>query len=625
MDFPLNLIYLASGLNQSRLGISATPLDLTFEHLRRKFEGAPLLRAQELCVERTWAEQGPFDIVGIGGLCDNFHLSVRLAEFVKKKFSVPLVMGGPQATFVAKELLSAFPFLDFVISNDGIGPLLKLCESLAGQMFEKVPALTFRDRQTEEIRQNPRTDCEFNIMNVRPDYGLLPLAEYLAINPECSIPVLAGAGCPFQCTYCSTSLMWDRRYKILPPEVIADQILALKKRFPSARYSLVHDNLLFGKDFARRLCTALAKTRVKWGCSSRLEHLGGDHALMRNLKSAGCEVIFIGIETGSPRMQKLMGKNIDVLRVVPFAQDLVRHGLSAVFSFIVGFPEETDRDRDKTLRLAFYLRKLQAERVNINHLFPLPGTAIARNNPVSAVRARSYRAPQLLADRKTKKLVFRNPEIFRSFWSFADMPGNTPLVPLATERLHRYGVEHYRSFNYLFSRAGIPPSALFPLLGKKGSRQYILKGIKALAGPRHYRIFSEIFRYESLLMKMLENRSCDSPSLSGRAFDEGAKYLLSSRINLFQSPLHLPSYLESEEGASPAAAEERRTFFCLVDGGKRIETYEIRKEIFLILKAMSGTGSRARTLLREVRDDRVRKNVARSLKMIFKMGVLSDV
>lgn len=624
MDFPLNLIYLASGLNQSPLGISAVPLDLTYEYLHRKMHDVPLLRAQELCVERAWKEMGPFDLIGIGGLCDNFHLSVRLAEFVKKRFSAPVVMGGPHATFIAKELLAAFPFVDFVISHDGILPLLHLCGSLAGRSFEKVPALAFRSRETGKIIQTPRAEGAPDIMSVKPDYGLLPLAEYLTLNPECSIPVLTGAGCPFRCTYCSTSLMWDRRYKVLPPEVIAGQILCLKKRFPRARYSLVHDNLLFSKDFARRLCSVLAKIRVKWGCSSRLEHLSGDHDLMRKLATAGCDAVFIGIETGSPRMQKLMGKNIDVSRVIPFAQELARHGISAVFSFIVGFPLETDKDRDETLRLAFYLRKLQAERVNINHLFPLPGTAIAEKNPVCPVNAAFYRPPQFAADRKTKKLVFSNPNIFRSFWSLADIPGNTGLAPSATERLHKYGVEHYRSFNYLFSSAGIPPSALFPALGKKSRERSILKEIKGLSGKRHYRIFLEMFRYESLLMKMLENRSYEPPSVCGPLFDKGSEYSLSPRIRLHQSPLHLPSYLESEAGRQQGDPEDLRTFLCLIDSGKQIETYEIRKELFSILNKMRGTGSRLRELVLSIRENKIRTDVWRSLRMIFKMGGLSD-
>ncbi len=625
MDFPLNLIYLASGLKQSPVGVSAVPLDLTFEYLSGKSKAASLSRAQELYVERAWLEKGPFDLVGIGGLCDNFHLSVRLAEFVKMRFSVPVVMGGPHATFVAKELLAAFPFMDFVISNDGSYPLSKLCEALRAESFGKVPALTYRSRETGGIIQNPRTEGVQSIMNIRPDYDLLPLAEYLKINPESSIPVLAGSGCPFQCTYCSTSLMWDRRYKVLSAEAIRDQILSLKRRFPGARFSLVHDNLLFSKDFAGRLCKELRKTGAKWGCSSRLEHVAGDNSLMKNLAASGCEVIFVGIETGAPRMQRLTGKNIDISRVVPFAQDLVRHGLSAVFSFIVGFPEETDADRDKTLRLAFYLRVLQAERVNINHLFPLPGTAVAAKNPVYPLKAASYRPPQLAADKKTRELVFANPYIFRSFWSFADRPGNTGLPPAATEALHTYGVEHYRSFNYLFSRAGVRPGALFGILGKKGPERGIVKKISALAGPPHGRVFSELFRYESRLMKMVENRGTLPPSGARRRYDEGSKYSLSSKVGLFKSPLPLPSYLEPEPPGSPSARAARTTFLCLIDIGKKIDAYEIHEELFRALGKMSGKGARPRDLVPSVRGAEARSIVRQSLKKIFEMGVLSDV
>jgi radical SAM superfamily enzyme YgiQ (UPF0313 family) len=624
IDFPLNLIYLASGLKQSPLGISVTPIDLTFEYFRQKLEGVPLFRAQELCIERAWRENGPFDLVGIGGLCDNFHLSVRLAEFVKNKYSVPVVMGGPQATFVADEILKAFPFVDFVILNDGIDPLLKLCELLGERSFEKVPALVYRGPKTGSIIRNARTESALNVLTVQPDYNFLPLAEYLTINPELSIPVLAGTGCPFQCTYCSTSLMWDRRYRVIAPKIIAERVLRLKKSFPGVRYNLVHDNLLVSKSFARRLYPEMAKAGVVWGCSSRLEHIAGDRGLMRNLAAAGCEGIFIGIETASPEIQRLTGKNIDVSRVVPFARDLIKYGLSPVFSFIVGFPEETDADRDKTLRLAFHLRVLQAERVNINHLFPLSGTAVAEQNRVYPGKETAYRPPQFGADGKTKALAFDNPYVFRSFWAFKERPGNTTLAPTATEKLFKYCVEHYRSFHYLFSRAGLRPSALFPVLRGKRPKRDILKKIRLLAGPESSRVFAEMFRYESLIMRMVNGRGPRKPRGSKRGFDADLKYSLSPGTGLLQSALHLPSYLEQAPAGGAACPPPRRTFLCLVDGGKEVETYEVNKELFLILKKMSGKKTRPRDLLASITESKTRKIVLDSLQRLFKMGVLLD-
>lgn len=623
LEYPLNLIHLAAGLKDSPAGISVTLLDLTLEYFERKLDGVPPVRAQELCVKRAWQESGPFDLVGISGFCDNFHLSVRLAEFVKNKFSVPVVMGGPHATFVAEDILRAFPFVDYVIRNDGVGPLRKLCELPAGGEFDAVPALVYRDPGTGRVRKNPRADGAPDVMSVSPDYGLIPLERYLKINPSCLITILAGTGCPFQCTYCSTSLMWDRRYRVLPPKAIAAIMRRLKKKFPDANYSLVHDNLLCGKKFALELCSELKKVGVSWGSSSRLEHIAGDRDLMLKLKAAGCRGLFVGIETGSAEMQRVTGKKVDLSTVVPFARDCAALGFSPVFSFILGFPEETDEDRDKTLRLAFYLRVLQAERVNLCHLFPLPGTAIAEKGPFSPGKKSTYRPPQLAADARTRKLVYEFPYIFRSFWSLPDRPGRTALLPSATQALHGYGVDHYRSFNYLFRRAGVRPSALFGVLGREASQGEIFKTIKRLAGRENYEVFSELFRYEVRLNRLVGSRDSGKPAAPPE-YEEGRKYSLTGKIALFRSSINIPSYLGTELPAAAAAPAGQETLLCLVDGGKEVETFEIQRDLFSALNKMrAGRGCTPRALLSAIREKKARLLVERSLRRLLKMGALS--
>jgi hypothetical protein len=622
LEYPLNLAYLSAGLKESAPDVSSTLLDMTFEYFSQRLEAMPAVRAQELCVERAWKERGPFDLVGIGGVCDNFHLSVRLAEFVKKKFHVPVVIGGPHSTFVAEDVLRAFSFVDFVIRNDGIYPLIKLCEFLKEGAFEKVPALVYRDPSGGGILQNQRATVGPDVMSVAPDYSYPPLEEYVKLNPTCLITVLAGTGCPFQCTYCSTSLMWDRRYRVLPPKVIAARMRELKKKFPDKRYSLIHDDLLCDKGFTLKLCSELKDLGVAWGGSSRLDHVAGNRALIRKLKASGCHGLFIGIETGSAAMQKVIGKRIDVSKVVPLAKDLVEEGLNPVFSFILGFPEETDEDRDKTVRLAFSLRVLQAERVNILHLFPLPGTAVAGKPPFFPEKDTVYRPPQISADAITKKLVSANPYIFRHFWSLPDGPGQTKLLPSATWELHDYGVDHYRSFNYLFSHAGVRPSALFHILGDKKTDRDVFRVIRGIVGREPYRVFSEMFRYENLLNRMIGTRE-SRPRAASLEFSAERRYSLSGNIALFRSSVRLPDYLGTELPPGVPGPAERPTFLCLVDSGGDVETFEIQEKLFSVLQAMRGaSGLSLGALVSSVRGKQDRSMVSGSLKKLVKMGAL---
>lgn len=622
LEYPLNLIYLAGGLKDSAAGITPVLLDLTFEYLRRGLEGVPVVRAQEDCVVRAWKESGPFDIVGIGGVCDNFHLTLRLAEFVKKKFSVPIVIGGPHVTFVGREIVKSFPFVDFVVLYDGIAPLVRLCEQLGRRAFEKVPALVYRDPLTGEVRQTPRSDAPPNVMSVVPDYGLQPAAEYLKLNPYCLLTVLAGTGCPFRCTYCSTALMWDHRYRVFPPKQIAAGLRRLKEEFPKGNFTLVHDNLLCSRDFTLKLCSELEKGGAAWGGSSRVDHIAGDLPLMRKLKSAGCRGLFIGIETGSPRMQRVIGKKIDLSKVIPLTKDLVSEGLNPVYSFILGFPGETDEDRDMTVRLAFRLRVLGAERVNILHLFPLPGTAEAGPRTFTPGKDHVYRPPLLAADEKTRKQAMAHPYIFRHLWSAVDGPGKTRLSPDATWEIHDFGVEHYRSFNYLFSRAGLMPRSLFPLLGRKRAKHEVLKDIAALVAPEQARVFLEIFRYETLVSRLVGDR-LSRPKFRPCGFRGDRKYALAKSSVLFSTPVPLPAYLGAELPETPAETSVPRTYLCLVDTGENIEAFEVEKDLFAVLSGLRGIhGGSLTDLLSCIGDKKRRRAVEGYIRQLLKMGAI---
>ena len=115
LDIPLTLLYLSSGITLWSKDIRSAILDLSFEYCRQKKTPSALAKFQEKCIEKEFRSRGPFNIVGISGLCDNFHLTIQLSEFIKNKYHVPVVIGGPHATFIANEVLESFEFIDYVI------------------------------------------------------------------------------------------------------------------------------------------------------------------------------------------------------------------------------------------------------------------------------------------------------------------------------------------------------------------------------------------------------------------------------------------------------------------------------------------------------------------------------
>ncbi len=625
LGFPLTLIYLGSFLKQFSKEHNVRLLDLTLEWFLRAGKPQDLLEIQKKIIKDVWRNSGPFDIVGITGLCDNFHFTVKLAEFVKKNYSVHVVIGGPHATFISENILKAFSFIDFVVKYEGSSSLLKLCDAISGKgAVCAVPGLAYRGAGGQILHTNT-AESVLGLGDIIPSYELLPVAKYLKINSNLAMPVLAGTGCPYSCSYCATSLMWHRRYRMFPAADIAKVVSNLNKKYDIGRYTLIHDNLLFDRDSSLSLCKAMKGLGVSWSCSSRIEHIGDDDELIARLSDSGCKGIFIGLETASKEIQKTIGKNVDAASSIAVLKKLTANKIKPTFSFILGFPEETDSDKNDTLKLAFALKVNGTERVNLNHLSPLPGTKIA-NEKVKFLRAkRDFRVPGLL-DSRFIDFIEKHKPVFGSHWFVTGCKANERFRPSVTKRLHEYCAVHYRSFNYLFSDAGVLPSQLFEQIERSLRYEGLFEKISAITGPKEYGLFREIYKYERSIKRLVSLYPDRRPALlKFSPLELTAHYSLSKRIEILKTKSSLGGFL-SLGGKAASKDGNSRIFICLMDAGTTIETYKISRPCFVVFKALQGnTSKKLSEILEMTTKHDAKADVIRALEKLNSMGGLKRV
>jgi radical SAM superfamily enzyme YgiQ (UPF0313 family) len=97
----------------------------------------------------------------------------------------------------------------------------------------------------------------------------------------------------------------------------------------------------------------------------------------------------IGVEAGSQEMLDWVSKDIKVEQVLAAAEQCRRHGLGAIFPFIVGFPSETDASVKSSLRLIDRLRSMSPKfEMPVFYYQPYPGSRLAAD----AISA-GYRLP----------------------------------------------------------------------------------------------------------------------------------------------------------------------------------------------------------------------------------------
>lgn len=316
-------------------------------------------------------------IVSFYTRCDAYHIDIKLAQVIKARWKdIFVVFGGPQSDIASVETIEQLSYVDFVCCGEGETTVYPFFNSLLqGQPELSIPGLVYRENGV--VKKNPRPV-------LIEDLDSLPLVDYSDIcymQNESELndryfPIDVGRGCPFGCTYCSTKSFWGRTYRLKSPQRIFQEIKLVHEKFNITRYAFLHDMFTLNRKSVIETCSLLRTLDfpIEWKCSARLDCI--DKELIDIMTDAGMKTIFIGIETGSPRMQKKINKNLKLDNAVELLAYLREKDVNVLASFIYGFPEETEEDLSQTMSLIRELLKLKKVDVQTHLCTFLAGTEL---------------------------------------------------------------------------------------------------------------------------------------------------------------------------------------------------------------------------------------------------------
>jgi radical SAM superfamily enzyme YgiQ (UPF0313 family) len=110
---------------------------------------------------------------------------------------------------------------------------------------------------------------------------------------------------------------------------------------------------------------------IKWSCSSTVNNLDPEMAAM--MKKAGCCIVLMGIESGSPEIRKNIKKNITQEQILNAFRVTREVGLRNSACFLLGSPGETAETFQETIDLA---KRIKADEYALNVITPYPGTEL---------------------------------------------------------------------------------------------------------------------------------------------------------------------------------------------------------------------------------------------------------
>lgn len=359
------------------LGATSPPLGLAYIASVLESEGEEVRIIDSLVedlslndVRKVISKWSP-DLVGVSSITSNFYDALEVAR-VAKELGCKVVMGGVHVTFKDVETLKSFPYVDFVVRGEGEYTTLDLVRALERNVEpKKVLGLTYRSGDV--IKKNPPRPFIRDLDGLPlPAYHLLPMEKYVS-EGERYATMITSRGCPFSCTFCSSSRICGKKWRGRNAEKVADELELLTEEYNVRTVEFLDDTFTLNKRRAEEICDELVKRKidVPWACSSRVDTINAK--LASKLKRAKCFVVYLGVESGSQRILNLMRKGITISQAEKAVRLMKKVGLEVLTSFILGMPSETVEEAEKTIDFAV---KLNPEYAQFTIATPYPGTEL---------------------------------------------------------------------------------------------------------------------------------------------------------------------------------------------------------------------------------------------------------
>lgn len=352
--------------------------------------------------------------VGFSTWCDSFPYSLLIAEAIRQiNPSVPIIFGGPQASILGKESLQLFPYIDYILQGEADRTLPQLMkELLNGDGGGTVPGLIYRDKRNNKILHSSP--------DIIRDLDSLPVPVYESILPEEMVRIDAGRGCPYRCTFCSTNQFFSKKYRVKSVDRLLEEFKYCEDTLGVRWIGISHDMFTLNREFISEFSNRLIEVNKKrkkpyyWTCSARVDCV--TESLLDLMYKSGCRAVFFGMETGSPRIQKEIQKNLDVGKASRIIRHCAKLGIYTVVSYMLGFPAENREDLNLTLR-SMVQETSHGAYTQLTLLSVLPGTILHREHLEELSYDGSHSGfSDIYPTGRIESMIRDHPDIFSSFY-----------------------------------------------------------------------------------------------------------------------------------------------------------------------------------------------------------------
>jgi anaerobic magnesium-protoporphyrin IX monomethyl ester cyclase len=366
---PLGTLYAATALRQH--GMSAAVFDPMLQDPVSGF--LEILRHEKPAILAIYEDD--FNFLSKMCLTRMRELAWQLAQTARDAGAI-VIAHGSDATDHAKEYLQNGA--DFVLVGEAEQSLVELCAFIltGGELNEKIAGVLHLDaggNVAQSSIKSPRNPDWKNL--TKPARELIDLDPYReawkSAHGYFSTNVVASRGCPYRCNWCAKPISGNK-FQLRSAQQVAAEIHELKEVYGVQHIWFGDDIFALNTHWVKQFADEVQARNcvLPFKIQSRADLMSEE--TVASLKRAGCEEVWMGVESGSQKVLDSMDKALRVTEVEAARARLRRVGIRACYFLQFGYPGEQWQDIQQTIAL---VRNTRPDDIGISVSYPLPGTA----------------------------------------------------------------------------------------------------------------------------------------------------------------------------------------------------------------------------------------------------------
>ena len=309
---------------------------------------------------------------------DAIYISQKVKELAPH---LPVIWGGWHTSLFPKQPLMDNSFIDITVQGQGEETFKELIDHLStNSSIESINGITYREGN-KIIQNTPRPIAAMEGFG-RVNYDLIDIEKYFIKKGRRQFDYISSTGCYFRCAFCADPFVFNRKFTAIPAVKMGEDLEYYYKKYHFTDLNF-QDETFFTyseriKEFTQEMTSR--KINTTWAATMRADQ--GERLsdkVWQLCKQSGLRRLLIGVESGSQEMIDWMEKDIKLSQVFFCAEKCREFGIAVIFPFIVGFPGETDRSVEESVKVIKQLKNMSSDfDTPVFYFKPYPGSAITQ-------------------------------------------------------------------------------------------------------------------------------------------------------------------------------------------------------------------------------------------------------